>query len=103
MKNFIRRVEDFACETCGRQIAGSGYTNHCTACLYSKHVDVVPGDRSAECQGMMEPIAVEQTRSGYVITHRCLRCGAEKRNAAAQNDDFDAILRVARKAAGHIR
>jgi len=25
---FTRRIEDFRCEHCGRQVHGNGYTNH---------------------------------------------------------------------------
>ncbi|MEK7158524.1 MAG: RNHCP domain-containing protein, partial [Patescibacteria group bacterium] len=45
-RTFQRRVEDFTCESCGAQVTGDGYTNHCPQCLVSKHVDVYPGDRA---------------------------------------------------------
>jgi hypothetical protein len=51
-KNFQRVIEDFECEHCGHLEEGNGYTNHCTSCLWSKHVDINPGDRAAECQGL---------------------------------------------------
>lgn len=98
-KRFQRRVEDFTCEHCGRQVAGDGFTNHCPACLWSKHVDRQPGDRAADCGGLMRPVAVESTRDGQVLTHRCERCGHEKRNRAGPADDFAAILEVARRRA----
>ena len=44
--SFTRKVEDFTCEHCGREVHGNGYTNHCPHCLHSKHVDVNPGDRA---------------------------------------------------------
>ena len=53
MKKFIKVKEDFVCEHCGAEVKGDGYTNHCPKCLWSKHVDVHPGDRAAECGGMM--------------------------------------------------
>ena len=59
MKRFNRRIEDFTCEHCGTEVHGNGYTNHCPNCLWSKHVDINPGDRAADCGGLMEPIAVE--------------------------------------------
>ena len=49
---FIRKTEDFICEHCGREVRGNGYTNHCPYCLWSKHVDINPGDRAAGCGGL---------------------------------------------------
>ncbi|MCX6724452.1 MAG: RNHCP domain-containing protein [Candidatus Staskawiczbacteria bacterium] len=92
---FIRRRENFRCENCGTEVVGDGYTNHCSACLYSKHVDVNPGDRMHNCKGLMEPISIEQKKGGYIIVHRCTKCGTEKRNRVAKNDSIDAVMAVA--------
>lgn len=83
---------------CGAAVSGSGYTNHCPACLWSQHVDVNPGDRQAACGGLMRPLGVESGRKGYRIRHRCEACGFERVNTTAENDDFEAILRLARNA-----
>ncbi|MBQ9235456.1 MAG: RNHCP domain-containing protein [Alphaproteobacteria bacterium] len=96
MKRFSRRKEDFVCEHCGAEVSGSGYTNHCPKCLYSKHVDVMPGDRAEECHGMMRPIGIEMTRDGYIIEHQCEKCGVVKRNKANENDNFEELLHLAR-------
>jgi Zn finger protein HypA/HybF involved in hydrogenase expression len=48
---FKRTIEDFTCEHCGEQVTGNGFTNHCPQCLWSKHVDIDPGDRLALCGG----------------------------------------------------
>jgi rubrerythrin len=101
MKQFTRTKEDFVCEHCGVHVDGTGYTNHCPGCLWSKHVDVNPGDRAAQCMGMMEPIRVEQKRHEHVIVHRCLKCGLLKKNRAAGNDDFKIILQIARASAAN--
>lgn len=93
---FTKRVEDFTCEHCGAPVAGTGYTNHCPRCLWSKHVDVDPGDRAAACGGLMAPVALEGTSPDYVILHRCERCGFERRNKVQENDAEDALLSVAR-------
>jgi len=93
-KRFQRKIEDFTCEYCGIAVAGDGYTNHCPECLWSKHVDVNPGDRAALCGGMMEPIDLETKSGEHVITHRCIKCKYEKRNKASEEDDvlqFDFI------------
>lgn len=98
---FTRKVEDFVCDHCGRHVTGTGYTNHCPQCLWSKHVDVFPGDRQQSCQGMMKPLRIEQKRGKYVIVHRCLKCGVEKRNTATTEDRFSAIVDVASRQSGH--
>jgi hypothetical protein len=94
-KQFQKRVEDFVCEHCGAAVQGSGYTNHCPKCLWSKHVDVSPGDRAAECGGMMEPVCIEGSSPDYTLVHRCSACGSEKRNKLAPEDDIDEVLRIA--------
>ena len=99
-KRFTRRIEDFVCEHCDRDVAGDGYTNHCPHCLWSKHVDVHPGDRQADCGGLMPPVAVEATSGRYVLTHRCQKCGIEKRNKIADADDFEAVLEISRRQSG---
>ena len=68
---------------------GNGYTNHCPDCLWSKHVDIQPGDRAATCRGLMEPVAIEYVRSEFVIVHRCAACGHVRRNRAATDDQLD--------------
>jgi hypothetical protein len=93
---FQRTREDFTCAQCGQHVRGNGYTNHCPRCLWSRHVDIHPGDRAAACRGLMAPIGVGQKGAGYVITHRCTACGFERRNKAASADDFEALLRVVR-------
>jgi hypothetical protein len=95
-KKFQRTIEDFTCEKCGAEVTGDGYTNHCPSCLHSKHVDVNPGDRAAACGGMMAPIGIEQKSGGWVIKHRCVRCGFE-RPCKAGTGDVDAMFRLARK------
>ena len=106
-KRFRRvRNEGFVCARCRAQVAplvkGSS-RNHCPHCLWSKHVDVVPGDRRANCGGMMGPVAVEcDSRRGWMIAHRCTWCGTIRRNKAAlndpaQSDSFETLLKVARR------
>ncbi|HWO07049.1 MAG TPA: RNHCP domain-containing protein [Candidatus Paceibacterota bacterium] len=92
---FFRTTENFTCEHCGTAVTGDGYTNHCPACLWSKHVDIHPGDRAARCGGMMKPVRVEgSTAAGYVIVHRCIVCGHERRQKTGQNDSTEALLAI---------
>ena len=96
-KSFQRCVENFSCENCGHQQRGTGYTNHCSKCLYSKHVDVQPGDRAADCGGLMAPVAVEPVKSSYRIFQRCVACGHERWNKSQEEDDFDTMLAIMAK------
>ena len=92
---FQRRVEDFVCEHCEEKVSGDGYTNHCPHCLWSKHVDLHPGDRAAACGGMMQPVNVEGRAGQYRLRHRCQKCGYEKYNKVVEGDDFEALLALA--------
>lgn len=91
-KTFIKKIEDFTCEHCGVSVKGTGYTNHCPQCLWSKHVDIFPGDRAALCKGQMKPITLEMEKDGFVITHKCVLCGHEKRNKVQKGDVLDQLI-----------
>ncbi len=92
MKLFQRKKEDFICGHCGTPVTGNGYTNHCPQCLYSKHVDIHPGDRAETCKGLMEPIGVELNHGQYTIIHRCVKCKAVKKNKSVPEDNYEQIL-----------
>lgn len=89
---FTRRREDFTCLNCAAVVAGSGYTNHCPRCLWSRHVDVSPGDRAARCGAPMPPVGALSEPDGLVIVQRCRECGHIRRNRTAADDDRDAVL-----------
>lgn len=93
-KRFQKKVEDFVCEQCDALVSGDGYTNHCPRCLWSKHVDVFPGDRAHTCRGLMEPVEIRIRAREYDIVHRCIRCGVRRVNKTAEHDDMDAIVRL---------
>lgn len=92
----------FLCENCGRQVlpvSSGSYRNHCPFCLYSKHVDWVPGDRANPCGGLMAPVAYHyHSKKGYQVIQRCQKCGVEQVNiiirAGDQPDDFELILKL---------
>ncbi len=96
---FIKNKEDFFCEQCGTKVTGTGYTNHCPQCLWSKHVDVDPGDRASNCGGMMSPDAIEVVGEESVIVHQCTKCKHVKRNKVAKGDDYATVIAVARQSA----
>jgi hypothetical protein len=98
-RQFTRTTEDFSCLVCGAVVRGDGYTNHCPRCLWSRHVDVAPGDRAAGCGGLMRPVAIEARAHDVVLTHACESCGHRRRNRTAPADDEAALLRVAAEAA----
>ena len=101
-KRFSKNDSGFVCAHCGREVRPLGYTsrNHCPFCLWSIHIDENPGDRACECLGLLEPIRVEpDPRKGYVIVHRCQKCGAIRRCRAAheakvQPDDLDLLIQL---------
>lgn len=94
MKKFTKRVENFTCAHCGANVRGNGYTNHCPECLWSRHVDNTPGDRASDCRGMMRPVAVMGDGDGYVITHKCEKCGKVIRQHVAPDDNMDKIIAI---------
>ena len=98
-RKFQRTIENFTCGQCGVAVTGNGYTNHCPHCLWSRHVDVAPGDRAATCGGMMAPINVEQTSTGFILTHHCQSCGHRGRCKTTKNDHTPEIIRLARTCA----
>lgn len=96
-KRFSRNIENFTCEHCGNEVCGNGFTNHCPSCLWSKHVDVYPGDRSHKCQGLMEPIGTETKRGRHIILHQCIVCGLKRKNKLADNDNYETLLQIVRE------
>lgn len=89
---FTRTIEDFVCGQCGFEVKGNGYTNHCPQCLYSRHVDVNPGDRLAKCGGLMKPLRLEMKGQEYSIVHQCETCGFERKNKVVPEDSYEAVL-----------
>jgi Zn finger protein HypA/HybF involved in hydrogenase expression len=93
-KRFQRRIEDFVCENCGVKVQGNGYTNHCPACLWSKHVDINPGDRANSCGGLMEPVGAYFKSQKWRLKHRCQKCGEEKIIKIAKEDKWREVERI---------
>jgi len=93
-KTFQKKIENFKCENCGHEVKGTGYTNHCPICLWSKHVDVNPGDRLEICGGLMEPVGIEQRGGDYLIIHKCQKCGIKKKNKSSEDDNFEELLKI---------
>lgn len=94
-RRFQRKIEDFQCANCACRAKGTGFTNHCPKCLYSKHVDINPGDRAESCRGLMRPVDLEQKHGQIVLIHRCEKCGAKRRVKIDKDDDYQEVLRIA--------
>lgn len=97
--------ESFTCKVCDRLVlplgAGSEHRNHCPNCLSSLHLDNEPGDREADCGGIMDPVAVWVRKNGeWAIIHRCRRCGALSSNRAAADDNPMKLMSIALKPLG---
>lgn len=92
--------ESFICQNCGSPVPpasiGGKNRNHCPICLYSRHLDIVAGDRRSPCKAPMRPIAVWVKPDGeWSLLHRCERCGVIRPNRIAADDDESALLKLA--------
>ena len=43
---------------------------------------------------MMKPSNIEIMGGEYDLTHKCLKCGHEKRNKMSLEDDFEKVLKI---------
>ena len=96
-KRFTKNDSGFVCAACGKEVPPLGYTsrNHCPKCLCSLHLDVNPGDRASDCGGVMDPAFAEpDAKRGFIISHKCRKCGEIRRNKAAADDDRDLLIEL---------
>ena len=91
--------EEFICEFCGQKVEKLNYTarDHCPYCLYSKHLDINPGDRNNTCHGLLEPIGIEKFKNTYKIIYKCSKCHENHKNIMANDDDFNKIIELSSK------
>ncbi len=47
----------------------------------------------------MEPILVEVEKGENILTHTCKLCGYQKRNKVIGEDNFDEVVKLAKKIA----
>lgn len=96
MKRFNMIDEEFICEYCGKTVNRLKYTarDHCPFCLYSKHVDILPGDRANQCCGLLVPTDIEKFKNTYKIVYKCNKCNNFHKNIIANDDDFEQILNI---------
>lgn len=98
MKKFTMRDEEFICENCGKLVEKLNYSarDHCPFCLFSKHVDIFPGDRLNNCQGLLEPIGIEKYRNSFKIIYKCKKCKEHHKNIMGNDDNMDLIIELSK-------
>ena len=98
MKQFVKKDEAFTCINCGKEVDPLGYTtrDHCPYCLYSIHIDIMPGDRANTCKGILKPIGIEKFKDTYKIVYRCEKCHEEHKNIMATDDSLDEIINISK-------
>ena len=98
MKKFNMIDENFICEHCGKEVKKAEYTarDHCPYCLYSKHVDINPGDRNNTCHGLLKPMEIEKYKDTYKIIYECEKCKEKHKNIIAKDDDMNKIIEISK-------
>ncbi len=96
MKKFTEKDESFTCEHCNKKVNPLIYSSrdHCPYCLYSKHVDINPGDRENTCKGLLKPIGIEKYKDTYKILYQCEKCKKLHKNIMAKDDDMNKIIEI---------
>ena len=99
MKKFNMIDEEFICENCNKKVSKLNYRarDHCNYCLYSKHVDIMPGDRANNCHGLLVPIGIEKYKNTYKIIYKCNKCNKIHKNIMASDDNYDEIIALSNK------
>ncbi len=110
LSDWIKRIDGlsgdltdgFTCSHCGQHVpwngGGTRHRNHCPHCLHSIHLDTVPGDRAADCGGIMEPLAIWSREEGeWALIHRCIVCGTLSSNRIAADDSAPLLVQVAQR------
>lgn len=97
--------EAFICENCKAKVKPTVHDtprDHCPFCLYSKHIDLWPGDRKNKCLGLLKPIgATISGKKGIIIHYICKKCGEKVRSKAAlkssiQPDNQDLLIELSK-------
>lgn len=98
MKRFSKLDEGFICENCHKEVFPLKYSSrdHCPYCLYSKHVDINPGDRANECRGLLKPIGIEKFKDTYKVVYKCDKCKNIHKNIIANDDDMDTLIEISK-------
>ena len=95
-KRFTKNDAGFVCVNCKKEAAPLGYTsrNHCPECLFSLHVDIMPGDRLNLCAGILEPVQTEPNGENFIIIFKCRKCGSRIKNKSAKDDNKKLLIKL---------
>lgn len=98
MKKFNMIDEEFICLNCGKKVKKLNYSarDHCPYCLYSIHLDILPGDRQNNCKGPLQPIGIEKYRDTFKIIYKCQKCHQIHKNIMARDDNMDIIIELSK-------
>lgn len=96
-KKFQKVTEFFVCKKCGIEVEGDGYTNHCTECFTSMHVDINPGDRASTCCGLMFVKDIILNHGAWVLVHKCEKCGYIRNNKVQSEDNQEKLAELKKK------
>lgn len=98
MKLFTKNDDSFICENCMKEVKPLSYTSrdHCPYCLYSKHVDINPGDRLNNCKGLLKPTGIIKFKDTYKIIYKCEKCSETHKNIMATDDNMDLIIELSK-------
>jgi hypothetical protein len=68
--------EGFKCSHCEKDvpIGDVMIRDHCPFCLWGRHLDRIPGDRSAECGGEMKPMSFSVSGGIRWVHYSCMLC-----------------------------
>ena len=89
--------EGFVCLYCTKVIppGGQQIRDHCPFCLRSRHLDHIPGDRAADCGGLMHPQSFTYQQDQVWIHYQCEACQYLWRVRAHPDDKIPLSLSVA--------
>ena len=82
----------------GKNVSKLVYSSrdHCPYCLYSKHVDINPGDRANECKGLLRPVGIEKFKETFKILYICQKCKEQHKNVMAKDDDINKVIEISK-------
>jgi hypothetical protein len=107
-----KKVASFRCSHCHvlvpiNEEMRTKHRNHCSVCLWSKHVDEKKsGDRTSNCGGGMKPIGITLKIEGtdkftgtikygdVMLIHECVVCGKHSINRIAADDTDMEIMKI---------
>ena len=92
---FTEIDEEFVCDVCKSIVKKLEYSarDHCPYCLCSKHLDINPGDRSANCGGVLKPIDIEKgKKDNYKIVCATYKDGEIYLDEVLGEDKLKSIL-----------